>query len=51
SVVSSGPKQRAIGEPAKTLEISNSHNTVGSLKRLLRRTFSNPMISEVESQY
>ena len=51
SLVSFGPKQRAIGEPAKNLEISNFRNTVGSLKRLLGRTISDPEISEVESKY
>lgn len=51
SLVSFGPKQRAIGEPAKTLEISNFRNTVGSLKRLLGRTISDPEIAEVEAKY
>ncbi|KAI0744328.1 heat shock protein 70, partial [Daedaleopsis nitida] len=51
SLVSFGPKQRAIGEPAKTLEISNFRNTVGSLKRLLGRTITDPEIAEVESKY
>ncbi|TBU24376.1 heat shock protein 70 [Dichomitus squalens] len=51
SIVSFGPKQRAIGEPAKTLEISNFRNTVGSLKRLLGRTITDPEILEVESKY
>nr|VWP01762.1 Sorting nexin-4 (Autophagy-related protein 24) [Ganoderma boninense] len=51
SLVSFGPKQRSIGEPAKTLEISNFRNTVGSLKRLLGRTVADPEISEVESKF
>lgn len=51
SLVSFGPKQRSIGEPAKTLEISNFRNTVGSLKRLLGRTASDPEITEVESKF
>ncbi|KAI0630030.1 heat shock protein [Trametes polyzona] len=51
SLVSFGPKQRAIGEPAKTLEISNFRNTVGSLKRLLGRTISDPEIKDVEAKF
>ena len=51
SLVSFGPKQRSIGEPAKTLEISNFRNTVGSLKRLLGRTISDPEIADVESKF
>ncbi|KAI8972172.1 heat shock protein [Trametes punicea] len=51
SLVSFGPKQRAIGEPAKTLEISNFRNTVGSLKRLLGRTINDPEIQDVEAKF
>ncbi|KAI0355801.1 heat shock protein 70 [Trametes cingulata] len=51
SLVSFGPRQRAIGEPAKTLEISNFRNTVGSLKRLLGRTINDPEIQEVEAKF
>ncbi|TFK82527.1 heat shock protein 70 [Polyporus arcularius HHB13444] len=51
SLVSFGPKHRSIGEPAKTLEISNFKNTVGSLKRLLGRTINDPEITEVESKF
>ncbi|KAI0663667.1 heat shock protein [Cubamyces menziesii] len=51
SLVSFGPKQRAIGEPAKTLEISNFRNTVGSLKRLIGRTINDPEIQEVEAKF
>ncbi|KAH9915063.1 heat shock protein 70 [Epithele typhae] len=51
SLVSFGFKQRALGEPAKTLEISNFKNTVGSLKRLLGRTISDPEIQEVEAKF
>ncbi|KAI0665859.1 heat shock protein [Trametes maxima] len=51
SLVSFGPKQRAIGEPAKTLEISNFRNTVGSLKRLLGRTITDPEIKDVETKF
>ena len=51
SLVSFGPKQRAIGELAKTQEISNFKNTIGSLKRLIGRTLTDPDISEIESKF
>lgn len=51
SLVSFGPKQRAIGEGAKTLEISNYKNTIGSLKRLIGRTSSDPEIQEIEKKF
>ncbi|KAL7281832.1 hypothetical protein ACG7TL_005155 [Trametes sanguinea] len=51
SLVSFGHKARAIGESAKTLEISNFRNTVGSLKRLLGRTIDDPEIKEVEEKF
>ncbi|EIW63665.1 heat shock protein [Trametes versicolor FP-101664 SS1] len=51
SLVSFGPRQRSIGESAKTLEISNFKNTVGSLKRLIGRTVSDPEITDVETKY
>ncbi|CAG7854959.1 Heat shock protein hsp88 [Serendipita indica DSM 11827] len=51
SLISFGVKQRAIGEPAKTQEISNFKNTVGSLKRLLGRSASDPDITEVEKKF
>lgn len=51
SLVAFGPKQRALGEPAKTQEISNFKNTVGSLKRLIGRTLNDPEIQEVESKF
>ncbi|KAI0762180.1 heat shock protein [Trametes elegans] len=51
SLVSFGPKQRSIGESAKTLETSNFRNTVGSLKRLLGRTISDPEIQDVEAKF
>jgi molecular chaperone DnaK (HSP70) len=49
--VSFGPKQRAIGEAAKTLETSNYKNTIGSLKRLVGRTLNDPDVSETEKQF
>ncbi|KAH9949083.1 heat shock protein 70 [Amylocystis lapponica] len=51
SLVSFGPKQRSIGESAKTLETSNFRNTIGSLKRLVGRTFHDPEIQEVEKKF
>lgn len=50
SLVGFGPKSRYLGEPAKTQEISNLKNTVGSLKRLAGRSLSDPDV-EVEQQY
>ncbi|KAI0948941.1 hypothetical protein AcW1_008676 [Taiwanofungus camphoratus] len=51
SLVSFGPKQRSIGEAAKTLETSNFRNTIGSLKRLIGRTFQDPEIQGVEKKF
>ncbi|KAI0000483.1 heat shock protein [Russula vinacea] len=51
SLVSFGPKQRALGEPAKTQEISNFRNTAGSLKRLLGRTVQDFEIQQVEKRF
>ncbi|KAH8119135.1 heat shock protein 70 [Phellopilus nigrolimitatus] len=51
SLVSFGPRQRALGEQAKTQEVSNFKNTVGSLKRLIGRTLSDPEIQEIESRF
>jgi heat shock protein 4 len=51
SLVAFGPKQRAIGEAAKTQETSNFKNTIGSLKRLLGRTASDPDITEYEKKF
>ncbi|RDB16763.1 Heat shock protein hsp88 [Hypsizygus marmoreus] len=51
SLVGFGPKQRAIGEAAKTQETSNFRNTIGSLKRLIGRTFSDPEVQEVEKKF
>ena len=50
SLVGFGPKNRYLGEPAKTQEISNLKNTVGSLKRLAGRSLSDPDV-EIEQQY
>ncbi|KAI5466571.1 heat shock protein 70 family [Mariannaea sp. PMI_226] len=50
SLVGFGPKSRYLGETAKTQEISNLKNTVGSLKRLAGRAFSDPDV-QIEQQY
>lgn len=50
SLVSFGPKSRYLGEPAKTQEISNLKNTVGSLKRLAGRALIDPDV-QIERDY
>jgi heat shock 70kDa protein 4 len=50
SLVGFGPKNRYLGEPAKTQEISNLKNTVSSLKRLAGRTLNDPDV-QVEQQF
>ncbi|EGO00373.1 hypothetical protein SERLA73DRAFT_89344 [Serpula lacrymans var. lacrymans S7.3] len=50
SLVAFGPKQRSIGESAKTQETSNFRNTIGCLKRLIGRTFQDPEI-QIEKKY
>jgi heat shock protein len=50
SLVGFGPKSRYLGEQAKSNEISNLKNTVGSLKRLLGRRADDPNI-EPEKKY
>ncbi|KAF8871912.1 heat shock protein 70 family [Mucidula mucida] len=51
SLVAFGPKQRAIGEAAKTQETSNFRNTIGSLKRLVGRTLSDAEVQDVEKKF
>ncbi|KAF9000420.1 heat shock protein 70 family [Cyathus striatus] len=51
SLVAFGPRQRTIGEAAKTQETSNFKNTVGSLKRLVGRTLNDPQVQEVEKKF
>ncbi|KAI0044630.1 heat shock protein 70 [Auriscalpium vulgare] len=51
SLVSFGLKQRSVGESAKTQEISNFRNTVGSLKRLIGRTVQDVEVQEVEKKF
>lgn len=50
SLVGFGPKSRYLGEPAKTQEISNLKNTVGSLKRLAGRALNDPDV-QIERDY
>ncbi|MCJ1319037.1 adenyl-nucleotide exchange factor sse1 [Xylographa vitiligo] len=50
SLVGFGPKSRYLGEPAKTQEISNLKNTVGSLKRLAGRSLDDPDI-QIEKDF
>ncbi|KAL0581470.1 adenyl-nucleotide exchange factor sse1 [Marasmius crinis-equi] len=51
SLVAFGPKQRAIGEAAKTQETSNFKNTIGCLKRLIGRTLNDPDVQEIEKKF
>jgi len=50
SLVGFGPRARYLGEAAKTQEISNLKNTVGSLKRLAGRSFNDPDV-KLEQDY
>ncbi|KAK4055022.1 adenyl-nucleotide exchange factor sse1 [Microbotryomycetes sp. JL221] len=50
SLVAFGPKSRVLGEAAKTQETSNFRNTVGSLKRLIGRSFDDPDV-EIEKKF
>ncbi|EFP79754.1 adenyl-nucleotide exchange factor sse1 [Puccinia graminis f. sp. tritici] len=51
SLVAFGPRNRSIGESAKTQETSNFRNTVGSLKRLIGRSVTDPDVAEIESKF
>lgn len=51
TLVSFGPKNRYLGEAAKTQEISNFKNTIGSLKRFAGRNFHDKEIHEIEKQF
>ncbi|KAK5153047.1 Heat shock protein hsp88 [Oleoguttula sp. CCFEE 6159] len=50
TLVGFGPKSRYLGEAAKTQEISNLKNTVGSLTRLAGRSLKDPDI-QIEQEY
>ena len=51
SLVSLGEKQRYLGESAKTQENMNFKNTVGSLKRLIGRPYSDPEVLAIEKRF
>lgn len=50
SLVGFGPKSRYLGESAKTQEISNLKNTVGSLTRLAGRSIQDPDV-KIEQEF
>ncbi|KAJ5658361.1 Heat shock protein hsp88 [Penicillium longicatenatum] len=50
SLVGFSARSRHIGEAAKTQETSNLKNTIGSLKRLIGRSFDDPDV-KLEQQY
>ncbi|EMC96764.1 hypothetical protein BAUCODRAFT_70405 [Baudoinia panamericana UAMH 10762] len=50
ALVSFGPKSRYLGEAAKTQEVSNMKNTVGSLTRLAGRSIHDPDV-DIEKDY
>ncbi|EGF82677.1 hypothetical protein BATDEDRAFT_9358 [Batrachochytrium dendrobatidis JAM81] len=51
SLVSFGEKQRFLGEAAKTQEVSSFKNTVGGLKRVAGRPFSDPEVMAKEKRF
>ena len=51
TLVGFGHKNRSLGEPAKTNEISNFKNTVGQMKRIIGRTIDDPEVVEIESKF
>lgn len=51
SLVSFTPRQRLVGESAKTAETSNFKNTIGSLKRLVGRSYADGEVQEVEKKF
>jgi len=50
ALVGFGPKSRYLGETAKTQEVSNLKNTVGSLTRLAGRSLKDPDVA-IEQEY
>ncbi|KAK3699733.1 adenyl-nucleotide exchange factor sse1 [Vermiconidia calcicola] len=50
ALVGFGPKSRYLGETAKTQEVSNLKNTVGSLTRLAGRSINDPDV-QIEQDY
>jgi len=51
SLVGFGPRNRNLGEGASTTQTSNAKNTVGSLRRLIGRSFADPEVKEIEARY
>ncbi|KAH8916751.1 heat shock protein 70 [Atractiella rhizophila] len=51
SLVAFGPRSRNIGESAKSQEMGNFKNTIGSLKRLIGRSLQDPDIQQYEAKY
>ncbi|KAJ1342120.1 hypothetical protein BSLG_003343 [Batrachochytrium salamandrivorans] len=51
SLVSFGERQRFLGEAAKTQEVSSFKNTVGGLKRVAGRPFSDPEVLSKEKRF
>ncbi|KAJ2808914.1 adenyl-nucleotide exchange factor sse1, partial [Coemansia furcata] len=51
TMVSFGDKQRYIGESAKNQEMSNFKNTMGAIKRLIGRSYSEPEVRDFEAQF
>eukprot|EP00842_Homolaphlyctis_polyrhiza_P001849 jgi/Hompol1/2665/HPOL_006108-RA len=51
TLVSFGEKQRFIGEAGKTQELFNFKNTVGGIKRVIGRPFSDPEIHAFEKRF
>lgn len=51
ALVSFTPRQRLIGESAKTAETSNFKNTIGSLKRIIGRTFNDSEFIEHDAKF
>ncbi|KAL3481879.1 heat shock protein 70 family [Aspergillus californicus] len=50
SLVGFNARSRSLGEAAKTQETSNLKNTIGNLKRLIGRSFSDPDV-QLEQEY
>jgi len=50
ALVGFGPKSRYLGESAKTQEVSNLKNTVGSLTRLAGRSINDPDV-QIEQEF
>ncbi|KAG5439716.1 hypothetical protein PCK2_000756 [Pneumocystis canis] len=51
SMVSFGPKNRYLGESAKTQEVSNFKNTISCINRFIGRVYTDPEIHSVEKDY